>query len=153
MLFDISTPPPTPTPENWFEIEYDGNQSSIFVGTIYAGYFGGSVDITWGTEKQTVTVPSGGEGATIRKDGISGVMKIRFGWPTEFFIPSLTSRTMLGILTLRDGGNNLKFRNALDSSGATKPGTFNWTNLNTIDLSNCTAVPYVAQQDYFDSNS
>lgn len=153
VLFDISTPTPTPTPENWFEIEYDGSQSSIFVGTIYAGYFGGSVDITWGTEKQTVTVPSGGEGLTIRKDGISGVMKIRFGWPCEFFIPSLTSRTMLGILTLRDGGNNLKFRNALDSSGAAKPGTFNWTNLSTIDLSNCTAVPYVTQQDYFDSNS
>ena len=100
-----------------------------------------------------MTVPSGGEGASIRKAGISGAMKIRFGWPSEFFIPSLTSRTMLGILTLRDGGNNLKFRNALDSSGAAKPGTFNWTNLSTIDLSKCTAVPYVTQQDYFDSNS
>ena len=51
VLFDISTPPPTPTPENWFEIEYDGNQSSIFIGTLYTGYFGGTVEITWGTEK------------------------------------------------------------------------------------------------------
>ena len=153
VLFDISTPTPTPTPENWFEIEYDGNQSSIFIGTIYAGYFGGNVEISWGTEKQTVTVPSGGEGLTIRRDGISGMMTIRFGWPSEFFIPSVNSRTMLGILTLRDGGNNLKFRNAQDSSGAAKPGTFNWTNLNTIDLSKCTAVPYVTQQDNIDNNS
>ena len=144
VLFDISTTP-TPTPQKWFEIDYDGNQSSIFTGTIYAGYFGGNVEITWGTEKQTFTVPSGGEGLTIRRDGISGLMTIRFSWPSEFFIPSLNSRTMLGILTLRDGGNNLNFRNALDSNGVAKPGTFNWTNLNTIDLSNCTSVPNITQ--------
>lgn len=149
ILFDISRP----QPENWFEIEYNGNQSSVFVGTLYAGYFGGDVEISWGTEKQTVNVPSGGQGTTIRKDGISGTMKIRFGWPSEFFIPNLTSRTMLGIEVLRDGGNNLRFRNALDSGGATRPGTFNWTNLNTIDLSRCTTVPYLTQQNYFDYNT
>lgn len=149
ILFDISRP----QPETWFEIEYDGSQSSIFVGTLFAGYFGGNVEISWGTEKQTVTLPSGGQGLQIRHDNIYGRMTIRFSSPGEFFIPSLTSRTMLGITTLRDGGNNLRFRNALDSSGATKPGTFNWTNLNTIDLSRCTTVPYLTQQNYFDYNT
>ena len=148
VLFDRSCP----QPENLWEIEYNANNSSIFIGTLYAGYFGGQVTISWGGAMQTVTVPSGGDGLQIRHDGIYGTMRIRFYSPSEFFIPSLTSRTMLGIETIRDGGNNLRFRNAADASGFTQPGTFNWTYLRTIDLSRCTAVPYLTQTNYFDQN-
>lgn len=84
---------------------------------------------------------------------MQGITKIRFGFPSEFFIPKLTSRTMLGIYTLRDGGNNLRFRNTLDSGSATRPGCFNWTNLNTLDFRRCTQVPYVTMNNFFDSNT
>lgn len=116
VLFDKSTPEPEP----YFALEYDGNQSNIFIGNLFASYYGGNVEIDWGDgSTETVNVPSGGGSVQIRRNDVYGTRTIRFKAPAAFFIPSISSRTMLGITKLIDLADNIIFRNALDSAGRT----------------------------------
>lgn len=150
VLFDKSGPEPQP----WIEIEYDGNQSSIFMGELFAGYYGGSVLIDWGDgSSETVSVPSGGQSAQIRRNDVYGVRIIRFKAPASFFTPALNSRTMLGIRKIVDKGENLVFRNTLDSGGVARPGLWNCSNLSSLDLRFRTSVPALTQNGYFDANT
>lgn len=153
VLFD-KTQPPTPEPQPWFALEYDGSYSNIFIGSLFAGLYGGSVEIDWGNgTSETVNVPSGGGSVQIRRDDIYETRTIRFKAPATFFVPNLTALTRNGITKLIDLGDNISFRNTLDSSGRTQPGTFNWRNLNTIDLRLRTSVPNLTQANYFDQNT
>lgn len=53
-----------PQPKPWFKIEYDGSQSSVFVGSVFAGFYGGQVEIDWGDgTTETVNVPGSGGSA------------------------------------------------------------------------------------------
>lgn len=137
----------------FFELQYDGNESSIFIANIYGSYYGGQAVIDWGDGQQTISIPAGGGSVQVRHDNIYGNRTIKFYYPIDTALPTLNSRTMLGIKSLKDYGNNFNFRNTLDSSSAIRPGLFNWTNLQSIDLSKRTSLPTLGSNNYFDSNT
>lgn len=74
-----------PQPKPWFAIEYDGSYSNIFMGNVFAGLFGGNVEINWGDgTTEIISVPGGGS-TTIRRDGIENTRTISFKAPATFF--------------------------------------------------------------------
>lgn len=116
VLFDKSV---KPEPEPYFALEYNGSYSNIFMGNVFAGLYGGNVEINWGDgTTETISVPGGGSTA-IRRDDIDNIRTISFKAPATFFIPNLTALTRNGITKLTDLGDNISFRNALDSAGRT----------------------------------
>lgn len=150
VLFDKSAPEPKP----YFELTYNGSPSSVFVGSIWAGYYGGEVVVEWGDgTSDTYSVPSGGRSFDIRKNDLYGTRTIRFNSPCVFVTGLSTSRTPLGFEKIRDHGDNLVFANVVGDDLAYHPGLYKCTNLEEMDLSMRTTVPGLTMSGYFDTNT